>query len=57
MTMDDPKVSTVQKWTRALENAGIQFIFEDATGGVGVRLRPGVKVTTSARTRGAKGKR
>jgi transcriptional regulator with XRE-family HTH domain len=41
----DPKQGTVQKWRRALEAAGIQFIDEDASGGPGVRLR------------GAKGKR
>jgi len=47
----DPKVSTVQKWRRALEAAGIQFIDEDTTGGIGVRLRSGVKVTTSRASR------
>jgi hypothetical protein len=47
----DSKVSTVQKMRRALEAAGIQFIDEDANGGVGVRLRAGVRL------RGTKGKR
>ena len=47
----DPKVSTVQKWRRALEVAGIQFIDEDAIGGVGVRLRLGVKLTTPRKKR------
>jgi hypothetical protein len=32
-------MSTMQKMQRALEAAGIQFIDEDAMGGVGVRLR------------------
>ena len=40
----DSKVSTVQKMLRALEAAGIQFIDEDADGGVGVRLRSGVRL-------------
>ena len=40
----DSKVSTVQKMRRALEAAGIQFIDEDADGGVGVRLRSGVRL-------------
>jgi transcriptional regulator with XRE-family HTH domain len=35
----DPKMGTVQKWRRALEAAGVQFIDEDETGGPGVRLR------------------
>ena len=30
----DSKMSTVQKMQRALEAAGVQFIDEDATGGV-----------------------
>jgi transcriptional regulator with XRE-family HTH domain len=51
----DPKVSTVQKWRRALEAAGIEFIDESTAGGVGVRLRPGVKLSTVKR--GAKAKR
>jgi transcriptional regulator with XRE-family HTH domain len=40
----DPKVSTVQKWRRALEAAGVEFIDENAAGGIGVRLRGGVKL-------------
>jgi hypothetical protein len=47
----DPKVSTVQKWRRALEAAGCQFIDEDAAGGVGVRLRAGVKLPTVKKKR------
>jgi transcriptional regulator with XRE-family HTH domain len=47
----DPKVSTVQKWRRALEAAGVQFIDEDGTGGVGVRLRAGVKLPTVKKKR------
>jgi hypothetical protein len=35
----DPKLGTVQKWRRALEAAGVQFIDADDTGGPGVRLR------------------
>ena len=35
----DPKMSTEHKWRRALERAGVAFIEEDETGGVGVRLR------------------
>jgi hypothetical protein len=35
----DPKLGTVQKWRRALEAAGAQFIDADDTGGPGVRLR------------------
>jgi hypothetical protein len=45
----DPKVSTVQKWRRALEAAGVRFIDEDANGGVGVRLRAGMKVPTAVK--------
>jgi transcriptional regulator with XRE-family HTH domain len=44
----NPKLRTVQKWMRALETAGVQFIDDGARpeeGGPGVRLR------------GAKGKR
>jgi hypothetical protein len=37
----DPKVSTVQKWQRALEAAGVQFIDPDETGGPGLRWKRG----------------
>jgi transcriptional regulator with XRE-family HTH domain len=35
----DPKMGTVQKWRRALEQAGVIFIEPDDTAGPGVRLR------------------
>jgi transcriptional regulator with XRE-family HTH domain len=35
----DPKQGTVQKWRRALEAAGVQFIDADEMSGPGVRLR------------------
>ena len=35
----DPKVSTLYKWKRALEQAGVQFIDLDDSGGPGVRIR------------------
>jgi len=35
----NPKMSTEHKWRRALEHAGVVFIKEDESGGVGVRLR------------------
>jgi hypothetical protein len=35
----DPKVSTLYKWKRALETAGIRFIDADENDGPGVRLR------------------
>jgi transcriptional regulator with XRE-family HTH domain len=35
----DTKVSTVQKWQRALEAAGVRFIDADEHDGPGVRLR------------------
>jgi hypothetical protein len=35
----DPKMRIVQKWRRALEAAGVQFIDADETGGPGVGLR------------------
>lgn len=35
----DPKLGTVQKWRRALEQAGVEFIDETETGGPGVRLK------------------
>jgi transcriptional regulator with XRE-family HTH domain len=38
------KKSTVQKMQRALEAAGNQFIDEDSSGGVGVRLAAGVRL-------------
>jgi transcriptional regulator with XRE-family HTH domain len=34
----DPKLSTLNKWYRALEAAGVEFIDEDAERGPGVRL-------------------
>jgi transcriptional regulator with XRE-family HTH domain len=37
----DPKLGTVQKWRRALEAAGVQFIDADEMSGPGVRLRGG----------------
>ena len=35
----DPKLSTLNKWYRALEGAGVAFIDDDAERGPGVRLR------------------
>jgi len=35
----DPKLSTLNKWYRALEGAGVEFIDDDAEHGPGVRLR------------------
>ncbi|KAB2920017.1 MAG: helix-turn-helix transcriptional regulator [Hyphomicrobiaceae bacterium] len=35
----DPKLGTVQKWRRALEAVGVEFIDEDDVKGPGVRLR------------------
>ena len=35
----DPKLSTLNKWYRALEGAGVEFIDDDAERGPGVRLR------------------
>ena len=35
----DPRLSTLHKWKRALEAAGVVFIDEDETIGPGVRLR------------------
>jgi hypothetical protein len=37
----DPKLSTLNKWYRALEGAGIEFIDEDGARGPGVRLQNG----------------
>jgi transcriptional regulator with XRE-family HTH domain len=37
----DPKLSTLNKWYRALEGAGVEFIDEDAERGPGVRLQKG----------------
>jgi hypothetical protein len=36
-------MSTEHKWRRVLERAGVVFIEEDETGGVGIRLREGRK--------------
>jgi transcriptional regulator with XRE-family HTH domain len=41
LSRTDPKVSTVQKWQRALEAAGVQFIDADETGGPGLRWKRG----------------
>jgi pimeloyl-ACP methyl ester carboxylesterase len=41
-SISDPKLSTLHKWRRALEAAGVEFIDPDAKsdeGGAGVRLR------------------
>jgi len=35
----DPKVSTLYKWKRALEAAGVRFIDGDDANGTGVRFR------------------
>jgi hypothetical protein len=37
----DPKLSTLNKWYRALEGAGLEFIDDDAEHGPGVRLQKG----------------
>lgn len=37
----DPKLSTLNKWYRALAAAGVEFIDEDAERGPGVRLQKG----------------
>ena len=42
----DPKLSTLNKWRRALESAGVIFIEDGAKsdeGGPGVRLRSGTR--------------
>jgi hypothetical protein len=42
--ISDSKLSTLHKWRRALEAAGVEFIDPDAKsdeGGAGVRLRNG----------------
>jgi transcriptional regulator with XRE-family HTH domain len=42
--ISDPKLSTLQKWRRALESAGVQFLDDGEKadeGGPGVRLRVG----------------
>jgi transcriptional regulator with XRE-family HTH domain len=39
----DSKMSTLQKLTRALEAAGVQFLDEDEYGGAGVRFRKGTR--------------
>jgi predicted transcriptional regulator len=41
VNQSDSKQGTVQKWQRALEAAGIQFIDEDAGAGAGVRWKKG----------------
>ena len=38
-SMSDPKLSTLHKWRRALEAAGVEFIEPDHDGGPGVRLK------------------
>lgn len=35
----DPRQTTIYKWIRALEKAGVVFLDEDKDGGPGVRLR------------------
>jgi transcriptional regulator with XRE-family HTH domain len=35
----DPKLGTVNKWRRALEQAGVTFLEESETDGPGVRLK------------------
>ena len=35
----DPKISTLYKWRRALEAAGVNFLDETETDGPGVRLK------------------
>jgi transcriptional regulator with XRE-family HTH domain len=50
----NPKLGTVNKWRRALEAAGVDFIDTDAKsfeGGPGVRLRAGVKLQTVKKKR------
>jgi transcriptional regulator with XRE-family HTH domain len=44
----DPKLSTLNKWYRALEGAGVEFIDDDAEAdrGPGVRLRHGARGAT-----------
>jgi transcriptional regulator with XRE-family HTH domain len=37
----DPKLSTLNKWYRALEGAGVEFIDESVEHGPGVRLQKG----------------
>jgi transcriptional regulator with XRE-family HTH domain len=39
----DPKLSTLNKWQRALEAAGVLFLDEDDTVGPGVRLKESSK--------------
>lgn len=41
----DPKLSTLNKWYRALEKAGVEFIDDDAERGPGVRFRQSGKPT------------
>ena len=35
----DPRQTTIYKWIRALEKAGVVFLDKDKDGGPGVRLR------------------
>jgi ribosome-binding protein aMBF1 (putative translation factor) len=37
----DPKQGTVQKWRRALEQAGVEFVEESDASGAGVRFKKG----------------
>jgi hypothetical protein len=42
----DCRQSTLHKWYRALEGAGVEFIDDDAERGPGVRMRHSGKVAT-----------
>jgi hypothetical protein len=53
----DPWLGAVNKWRRALEAAGVQFIDEDADGGPGMRLRGTIKASAAGPKNGAATKR
>jgi hypothetical protein len=42
--LNDPKLSTLNKWYRALEGAGVEFQDESVEHGPGVRLQKGKPV-------------